>query len=164
MPKITKAEGPSNAADPDAPERSDRTAAPGSVDELAERAYCAYANARDWIAYNGYDLPDWWNVNADVAEGWRAVARELRGAILEPFGVQPVKRRPADDRDESDGDDELVNDTGEGYPDSGTAADVESWVAGNSDRAAYALEREQERPGGARAGLSAALGKLTGGA
>lgn len=171
MPKISVAAGATNADDPDAqPERATRTYSHdvASVDALAERAYCAYAAAVDWKAYDGSDLPDWGDIDdeagSNVTEGWRAVARDLRGALLEPGGARAVATRPEPvevEPAEVGTDEPPVDESGAEYPEGGSAADVESWVAGDSDRAAYALEREHDRTGGPRAGLSAALGKLT---
>lgn len=168
MPKISVAEGPTNAADPqpaDQPERADRTYAPASIDTLAEGAYCAYANAREWYAYDGSDLPEWDDVESEIQDAWKAAVRDTRTRILEPGGAQPPAQRPADDEPDPDSDpdtddDGPTDDQGNVYPDNGSAADVESWVAGNTDRAAYALQRENDRPTGPRAGLSASLRKL----
>lgn len=169
MPKISAANGPTVAGDPatdpgiDAPERSDVTRAPASLDDLAEGAYGAYCEARDWYAYDGSELPNWDDVAAEIRDAWRAAVRDTRTRLLEPAGAQAPHRRPESDEGlDDDGFRPPVDDTGAEYPDNGTAADVESWVAGNTDRARYALEREQERAGGPRAGLSASLGKLTG--
>lgn len=167
MAKITKGEGPSNAADPDAtPETVDRTYAPMTDDDYAERAYGAYADAHDWQDYaSGEPLGNWEDSDDAEQAAWRAVVRQLRGDLLESGGRQPAKRAPVDENDAED--ETLINasggpmdDDGNLYPDNGTAADVESWVSGNTDRARYALDREALRDGGPRAGLSASLRKL----
>lgn len=159
MPKITVAEGASNI---DAPAAATRTFAHdvASVDALAERAYCAYAAARDWKSYNGDDLPDWGDQDEGIAEGWRAVARELRGVILEPGGARAIATRPERVESGSETGDDSPAPYDETYPSGGTATEVEAWVDGDPDRAAYALDREHGRIGGPRAGLSASLGKL----
>lgn len=170
MAKITKGEGPTNAADPDAtPETVDRTYAPMTDDDYAERAYGAYADAHGWQDYaSGEPLGNWEDADDAEQAAWRAVVRQLRGDLLEPGGRQPAKRAPErDDADAANVDDgapvgkgPLLDDNGAEYPEGGNAGDVEGWVSGNSDRARYALDREALREGGPRAGLSASLRKL----
>jgi hypothetical protein len=46
--------------------------------ETAKVAYEAYANARDWVSFNGDPLPEWDSQAENIKNAWRAAAEAVK--------------------------------------------------------------------------------------
>lgn len=134
MPKIDSQGRYTDINDPEAqPERSARTVGYELDDDaLAQVAYGAYGQERDWWTYEGQRMPAWKDQDPDLRTAWRRAAAAVRGAIVEPGAVRVIPGPPSDDdeqpENEPHAEDDEAPDPFIDYPHDGTADDVRTWV------------------------------------